>query len=94
MFFKKTFSDIFLILLINYHIIFWICLIRLRKDFFKLDYIIDKLVNMSQSDHMTESNNSDHIDKLVNMSWSDHMTVQNENSVDENVVYEQQDFIN
>ena len=49
---------------------------------------------MSQSDHITESNDSDHIDKLVDMSWSDHMTVQNENSVDENVVYKQQDLIN
>ena len=58
-------------------------MIRLKKDFFRLDCIVDKLVNMSQSDHMTESNDSDHIDKLVNMSWSDHMTVQNENSVNE-----------
>ena len=49
---------------------------------------------MSQSDHMTELNDSNHIDKLVDMSWSDHMTVQNENSVDENVVHKQQDFIN
>ena len=67
-------------------------MIKLREDFFKLDYIIDKLVNMSQSDHMTESNDSDHIDKLVDMSWSDHMTVQNENenSVNKNVVYRQQ----
>ena len=58
-------------------------MIRLGKNFFRLDYIIDKLVDMSQSDHMTELNDSDHIDKLVDMSWSDHMTVQNENSVNE-----------
>ena len=69
-------------------------MIRLGKDFSRLDYIIDKLVDMSQSDHMTESNDSDHINKLVNMSWSDHMTVQNENSVDENIVHKQQDLIN
>ena len=80
--FWKTFSDILLILLIDYHMILWICLIRLGKDFFRLDYI-NKLVNMSQSDHMTESNDSDHINKLVDMSWSDHMIVQNENSVNE-----------
>ena len=43
---------------------------------------------------MIESNDSDHIDKLVDMSWSDHMIVQSENSVDENVVHEQQDLIN
>ena len=49
---------------------------------------------MSQFDHMTESNDSDHIDKLVDMSWSDHMTVQNENSVDENIIHKQQDLIN
>ena len=55
---------------------------------------INKLVDMSQSDHMIELNDFDHINKLVDMSWSDHMTVQNENSVDENVVHEQQDLIN
>jgi len=58
------FENVFLILLIDYHMIFcfWICLIRLkknflrlRKDFFKLDYI-NKLVDMSQSDHMTVFN--------------------------------------
>ena len=85
MFFRKTFSNIFLILLIDYHIILCICLIRLKKNFFKLDYIINKLVNMSYSDHMTELNDSDHINKLVDMSQSDHMTVLifNENSINE-----------
>ena len=41
-------------------------MIRLKEDFFKLDYI-DKLVDMSQSDHMIESNDSDHINKLVDI---------------------------
>ena len=49
---------------------------------------------MSQFDHMTESNDSDHINKLVDIFWSDHMIVQNKNSIDENVVHKQQDFIN
>ena len=43
---------------------------------------------------MTESNDSDHINKLVDMSWFDHMTIQNKNSVNENIVHEQQNFIN
>ena len=44
---------------------------------------INKLINIPQSDHITELNNPDHINKLIDISWSDYMTIQNENPEDE-----------
>jgi len=41
-------------------------LTRLGEGFPRLGYI-NKLVDMPQSDHMTELNDPDHIDKLVDI---------------------------